>query len=348
MSKRYLLGVALLVGSALGFADQAAPVPAPLATAVVQSAGGSQAASYDAVVEAVRQTVIASQVPGAVTAVDVKAGDTVKKGQVLLRIDARAAEQSLTASEAQVRSAQALLDVASKDFERQQQLFQKQYISQAALERAESQFKATQAQTAAMLAQAGGARTQSGFYVVRAPYAGIVSELPVALGDMALPGRALLTMYEPGALRVSAAVPQSAVAMNGAGQGTRVEFPNLPAERRWITAPQVQVLPTIDAATHTVTLRIPLPATTQGVAPGAFARVWLPGGADTAPRLYVPVSAVVRRAEMTGVYVVDGKGAAGLRQVRLGRVAGDTVEALSGLSAGESVATDPQAAARSR
>jgi RND family efflux transporter MFP subunit len=289
--------------------------------------------------------VVAAQVAGAVTSLAVKAGDTVKAGQVLARIDARTADYAASASDAQVRSAQALLDMANKDFQRQRQLYGKQYISQAALERAESQYKATQAQAAAQLAQASAARTQTGLHIVRAPYAGVVSEVPVALGDMAMPGRALLTLYQPGALRVSVAVPQSALVQPVVG--ARVEFPGLAAAQRWLPATQVQVLPTVDAATHTVTLRIPLPAQTPGVAPGMFARVWLPSAAPGAgARLFVPASAIQRRAEMNTLYVVDAKGAPMLRLVRLGREQGDSVEVLSGVSAGELVALDPQAAAR--
>ena len=65
-------------------------------------------------------------------------------------------------------------------------------------------------------------------------------------------------------------------------------------------------------------------------------------------RLYAPLQAVVRRAEMSGVYVIDPAGRPVLRQVRLGRSAKDSVEILSGVSAGERVATDPQAASRVR
>lgn len=337
--------VVLLTALGLGAGMAAAAAPG-LATAPVRTASDKAANAFDAVVEAVRQTVVAAQVAGAVTALEVKAGDTVKAGQVLARIDARAADQNASASDAQLRSAQALLDVATKDFERQQQLHQKQYISQAALDRAESQFKASQAQAAALRAQAGAARTQSGLHVVRAPYAGVVADVPVAQGDMAMPGRALLTLYEPGALRVTAAVPQSA--LSSPAQGLRVEFPALPAAQRWLDAAQVQVLPTVDALTHTLQLRIPLPAGLAGVRPGMFARVWLPAaaGAGAPGRLYVPAAAIVRRAEMTAVYVVDAKGLPLLRQVRLGRSAGDSVEVLSGLAAGENVALDPQAAAR--
>ena len=316
-----------------------------LATAPVRAAGDASMTGFDGVVEAVRQTVVAAQVPGAVTSLEVKVGDTVKAGQVLARIDARSAGYAASASDAQVRSAQAMLEMANKDYQRQRQLFDKQYISQAALERAESQFKATQAQAAAQMAQASAARTQTGLHVVRAPYAGVVSEVPVALGDMAMPGRALLTLYQPGALRVSAAVPQTALA--AVVKGARVEFPALPEAQRWLQADAVQVLPTIDAATHTQTVRITLPAAIAGVAPGMFARVWLPTAKpDAGARLFVPASAVVRRAEMNTLYVVDAKGVPMLRLVRLGRTQGDQVEVLSGVSAGEQVALDPQAAAR--
>jgi len=316
---------------------------------------GTVAAGYDGVVEAVRQTVVAAQVQGAVVQLDVKVGDRVKAGQLLLRIDARAADQNTAASDAQVQAARAALDVAAKDFERQQQLFQKSYISQAALERAEAGFKSAQAQANTQMAQAGAARTQSGFYLVRAPFAGVVAEVPVALGDMAMPGRPLLTLYDPDALRVSAAVPQS-VALQAGGTPARVEVPGLPAAQAWITPTRTQTLPTVDAATHTVQLRADLPAGLAGVAPGMFVRLWLTqpnaaaagGSSPASATLTVPTQAIVRRAEMTGLYVLAPNGKPVLRQVRLGRVNGDRVEVLSGLMAGEPVVADPQSAARTR
>jgi len=348
-------------------------VPAALATALLwgtpggahaqalkalpaQAAASVAASAFDGVVEAVRQTVVAAQVPGAVVELNAKVGDRVKAGQVLLRIDARAADQNAAASDAQVRAARASLEVASKDFERQKQLFQKNYISQAALERAESEFKSTQAQASAQLAQAGAARTQSGFYVVRAPFAGVVAEVPVSLGDMAMPGRPLVTLYDPAALRVTAAVPQSVASQMAAGVLPRVELPGLPNAAAWVTPSRVQLLPTVDATTHTVQLRADLPADVAGLSPGMFARLWLPvpqaqpaaGASPASATLSVPLKSVVRRAEMTGLYVLDPNGKPVLRQVRLGRVEGDRVEILSGLMLGEQVVSDPQSAARAR
>ncbi len=347
MFKGWSAGIArraAVAGAALGCATVVAAA-GTLATAPVRSGDAGALSAFDGVVEAVRQTVVAAQVAGAVTALDVKVGDSVKAGQVLARIDARSADYAASASDAQVRSAEALLEMANKDYQRQKQLFDKQYISQAALERAESQYKATQAQAAAQMAQANAARTQSGLHVVRAPYAGVVAEVPVQQGDMAMPGRSLLTLYQPGALRVTAAVPQRALAQPV--QQARLEIPALPEAQRWIEAGDVQVLPTVDASTHTVQLRMPLPPGASGAAPGMFARVWLPAaGRDAAQPLFVPASAVMRRAEMNVLYVVDDKGVPTLRLVRLGRAQGDSVEVLAGVSAGERVALNPQAAAR--
>jgi RND family efflux transporter MFP subunit len=327
-------------------------VAANLSAVPAQAGGGTSSSAFDGVVEAVRQTVVAAQVAGAVVQLETKVGDRVAAGQVLMRLDARAAEQTAAASDAQVLAARAALDLASRDFDRQKQLYTDNYISKAALERAESEFKATQAQVTAQLAQSGAARTQSGLFIVKAPFAGVVSEVPVQLGDMAMPGRPLLTLYDPVALRVTAAVPQSVSVQMVAGQVLQIELPGLSTANQKITPAKVQVLPTVDAATHTVQLRASLPANLAGVAPGMFARVWLPmAGARSgtgAAALSVATSAVVRRAELTALYVLGTDGKPVLRQVRLGRVDGSQVEVLSGLMPGEQVVSDPQAAARVR
>lgn len=323
-----------------------APPPAGLATAVVSAGGGGvEQAAFDGVVEALRQTVLGAQVPGAVVALNVKAGERVQAGQVLLRLDARAAEQNAAAGAAQVRAARAAEDAATREYERQKQLFEKNYISRAALDRAEAQYKSARAEAAAQLASAGAARAQTDVHVVRAPYAGVVADVSVVLGDMAMPGRPLLTLYDPSALRVSAAIPQTVVARLAQDAPPLVELPGAGGR---VTPVKVQLLPTVDAATHTQELRLDLPAGLAGVSPGTFARAWLPLAGGVQGRLFVPAGAVVRRSELAAVYVIAGSGQPLLRQVRLGRTEGDRVEVLSGLDAGERIALDPQAAARVR
>jgi len=335
-----LAAAALLATGAPARAVDAAP---GLASVPVGAAAGARASGYDGVVEAVRLTIVSAQVPGAVVALQVKAGDRVKAGQVLLRLDSRAAEQQAGAAAAQLRAARAAQEAAAREFERQKLLFQKNYIGQAALDRAEAQYKSTQAQAEAQVAAADAARTESGFYVIRAPYEGVVSDVAAVLGDMAMPGKPLLTVYDPAALRVTAAVPQTAAPRPGSALQAELpgSVPARVAPVRW------QLLPAVDPSTHTQQLRLDLPPGTAAT-PGMFARAWVPGDAGSDSRLSVPMRAVMRRAELTGVYVIGVDGRPLLRQVRLGPVAGDQVEVLAGLEAGERVALDPQAAARVR
>lgn len=328
---RILLAASLLLGST-AFAE--------LRTVTVQADGQPSTSVHEGVVQAIRQTLITAQVAGAVQEIRVQVGDRVGAGQVLLRLDARAAEQSASASAAQVRAARAAEQEAERELARQRQLLEADYISQAAFDRAEARYKAARAEAAALRAAAEAARTQSDFHVLRAPYDGIVSAIPVNLGDMALPGRPLLTLYDPSALRVSVQVPQAIAARAPANPSATLELAGLDTP---LTPRGVQWLPHVDPASHTVELRLELPEGLAGVLPGTFARARLQG-ADDGPRLYLPREAILRRAELTAVYVLDDRQHLRLRQVRLGQARGDQVEILTGLRAGERVALDPVAA----
>jgi len=340
----------LALGALAALANPRAPAPADAPPALASAAVAAQAASgstaFEGVVEAVRQTTVSAQVSGAMIALAVRAGDTVHAGQVLARIDARAADQTAAAAAAQARAARAAMEEAARDLERQQRLLAVGFISQAARDRAQARFETAQAEASAQLANSAAARTQSDLYVVKAPYGGVVANVSVVLGDMALPGRPLLTLYDPKALRVTAAIPQTAVAELAGRPAPQVEIPGAAADR--VQPVHVQLLPTVDAASHTLELRLDLPAGANA-APGMFARAWLSGtGGSSDARLFVPAQALVRRSELAAVYVVGSDGRPTLRQVRPGRSDGSQVEILSGVAAGERVALDPQAAARIR
>ncbi len=321
-------------------------VAAGIETVVVQAAGSEAVYVADGVVEAIRQSAIAAQVAGRITELSVKAGDPVRSGQVLARIDERAAAGQAAASRAQVAAVQAQLDAARKEYERSQRLYQKQYISQAALEQAEAQFKATQAQAQAMLAQAGAAGAETSLRTLRAPYNGLLASVAAELGDMAVPGKLLMTVYDPGRLRVVVEVPESYASALTPGAAVKLEFPGARDALRWQQARSVTVLPTADPASHTVQVRLALQANIAGLPPGMFARAHLPLSGQRSDGLLVPARTVIKRTELYAVYVVNDSGKPQLRQVRLGRTVGDQVEILAGLRAGERIALDPLAAAR--
>ena len=291
--------------------------------------------SAEGLVEAVRQSTIAAQVSGQIIELRVKVGDSVKAGQVLLRIDPRAAEQALSGSQSQVAEAQAGLNNALRSYERSKKLFAQKFISQAGLDQALADYNVAQARVAALQAGAGQAATAKTFTVITAPYAGVVAEIPVEVGSMATPGLPLLTLFDPAAMRVTATLPQSSLRAIKLQLPARVEFPSLKLSGY---ARQATLVPVADSRTHTARLRLDL-GQVAGLLPGQFARAYFVTG--NARKLVVPEQAVLHRSEVTAVYVLDS-GQPQLRQIRVGEApVNGFVEVLAGLRAGERVAQDP-------
>lgn len=325
-------GARVTLALALAATAHAAPVDTAAATYV----DIDRSARAEGVVEAVRQSTLAAQVAGRVIAMPVRAGDAVKAGQLLVQIDPRSATQAEAASQGQLREAQANLVNAKAKYERSRQLAAQKFISQAALDQAAAEYAAAEAQTAAALANAGASSTSRSFTTIVAPYDGVVATTDVQVGDMATAGRPLLTVFDPHELRVTATLPQSVLARADLSAPVAIDIPSL---GRTLAARRVTVIPMADSRTHTTQVRLDLPEA-AGVMPGQYARASIVTGHARA--LTIPAAAVLRRGEVTAVYVVDAKGVAQLRQVRLGEPAGgERVEVLAGLDAGETVSTAP-------
>ena len=322
------LAVVLALGSWWLFGKKAPEAKVePVKTAHLQTlkvvAGGSAGQmSFDGVVESVRQSVIAAQVAGNVVEIRVRAGDRVAAGQLLLRIDGQAAEQAAMA--------------ARNEYARQEALYRKNYISKAALEQAKVQLAA--------------ATAQSGYFLIKAPFSGVITEVNAKQGEMAMPGMPLLQIFDPSAMRVSAQVPQTQLNQMPKSANARVELAGMTDANQWLVPASMEVLPAVDARTHSGTIRLPLNKTNIDLIPGTFARVWMemPAAMESGVTpIWVPSSAVLRRGEVSAVYVKSPEGVFLMRQVRLGQTQGDQVQILTGLSANDEIAVDPQAAAAS-
>lgn len=308
----------------------------PFAVAPVQYRMADSAYSAEATVEAVKQSTVAAQVSGRVAAVNFDAGDFVKAGSVIVRLSAQELGAAVAGSQAQVAQATATLANARANYERQQQLFQQKFISQAALDRATAEFRAAEAAAQAARAGADQSAAVSGYTVITAPFSGVVAARHIELGETVTPGKPLMTVFDPKDMRVLANIPQYKLAEVKAAPRVAVEIPSL---NKWIDATGITVLPAADAATHSVKVRIELPANLEGVIPGMFARAHFSAG--SAKKLTIPSNAVVRRSEITAVYVVK-QDKVSLRQVRLGTPnERGQVEVLAGLNPGDIIALDP-------
>ena len=326
------LAGAVALAPALGYANR----PAAPETALVEYRDLDQVMAAEGVVEAARESTLAAQIPGRIVALNVRAGDRVRAGQVLAQIDARSAAQAEGASQSQVREAEANLANVKARYQRSRQLATQKFISQAALDQAEAEYVAAQEQTAVAIAHAGQAATSRSFATISAPYAGVIASTEVEVGDLATPGRPLLTVFDPHELRVTATLPQAVLGAAKLDAPVNVELPTL---GRTLTATGITVLPVADTRTHTTRVRLTLPEA-AALLPGQYARALFVTG--HARVLAIPESAVLRRSEVTAVYVLDRSGTARLRQVRLGEPAGrGLVEVTAGVAPGERVSLEP-------
>jgi RND family efflux transporter MFP subunit len=314
----------IFAGSLLALLVFVAPIHAADALAVTQVRVHAVDLSFPAesLVEAVQQATVGAQVAGRVLEVKADAGQRVKKGELLMRIDGREAEEAM-------RAAEALYANAKVSYERTRSLVAQKFMSPAALDKARAELDAASANRAA----AGAGQSHAS---ILAPMSGIVARRHAEMGDMATPGKPLFTIYEPGSLRVTASVPQYRLKEMRGVKAARVEFPEL---GKWVDAQSVNVLPTADASTHVSQVRVALPDVPEAT-PGMFARVHFVIG--QAEKLTVPASAVLRRGEVAAVYVQATDGRLSLRQLRLGeRVGLGEIEVLAGLASGERVVNDP-------
>lgn len=350
---RFLPHALAAAAMSLGLPTFAASSAVPVPTVAVAPAQASTGGETDGTLQAIRQATVAAQVGGNVLALLVKAGDAVRAGQPLARLDDRDAAAALARAQAAVAQAQAERRNATLAAERARELRRQGFISQAGLDTAETQ---AQAADAALRQAEGGQRqaaVQQGFTTVTAPFDGVVLQTHLEAGDLATPGRPILTLYAPGALRAVVQVPasragnlsQATPQVELPGEGTAAGMP------RWVTPLRSTALPGTDPVSQTVEWRLDLPAGLPG-RPGQHVRVRWSGATSpaaapsTAPRgpLTVPAEAVLRRGELTAVYVAREGGFA-LRAVHVGTAGADgRVPVLAGLQAGERVAAQAERA----
>ena len=290
----------------------------------------------DGSVEAVHQTTISAQTSGQVEEILFDVDDYVEKGALVVRLKDTEQQAGLKAAEAELQEARARLKEASDDYTRTRRLSEKNLVSRSAMDKIDAARSAAQARVAAAMAIFSQAGEQLEYTRIRAPYSGIVTHRHVEVGEVAAPGKKLMTGISLDRLRVSVDMPQSLIGSVRAIGKARVQQPG----DGWVKATRITVFPFADFRTNTFKVRLDLPPGIPNLFPGMFVKAAFVTGQKQ--ELVVPVESVVYRSELTGVYVVSGRDRIGFRQVRVGHETGDgQITVLSGLDAGERVARDP-------
>lgn len=329
--RRTRLVAALL---AVGVAARA-EVPFPTLTVDYESAARERV--WDGTVEAVSRATVSAETSGRVAEILYDIDDFVEAGAVIMRFTDTEQRAALGNAEGALREAEARHAEAASEHERIASMFANGTVARARYDQAQANLDAAAARLDSARASAASARERLAYTVVRAPYAGIVSERHVEVGELVRPGEPLMSGLSLHEIRVSVDVPQSMVDPIRLLGRARVY-----AGGHAIDAEKLTFFPVADPATRTFRVRVHLPAGSVTLYPGVFVKVGFAIGETD--RLLVPATAIVHRSELTAVYVVSGDDEVTLRQIRTGGTYGGRVEILAGLSAGETIAADPVSA----
>lgn len=329
-----------------GADERAAPRAQDVETVPVGGPSALQGRAWDGVVEAVRQATLSAQTSARVVAVTHDVGDRVHAGEVLVRLSAIEQQADVDSATAQLRSAQASADEAQATLARYAALAGGQYVSKLQLDQVKATRDTAMATRDAARAALAQARQTADYTIVRAPFDGIISARSVEPGESVvfggnlIAGQTLMTVFSPDAMRIEVQVPQADAAAIAADPQARIVF----ADGHGVDAARVTVFPSADTGSHSVTVRVALPALDPAPPPGSTAKVIFAAAANKAlPD--IPATAVIHRGEVAAVYVL-ADGQLSMRQVRLGDALGERVRVIAGLKPGERVAQDPIAAAQ--
>jgi RND family efflux transporter MFP subunit len=333
---------------------------APVAVRTFTAQAAEWPVFYEATgtVRARSATVISSKVMGYVREVAVRAGDRVRAGQLLVRLDSRDLEAQYLQAEAArnearsgiaeadsaIAAAKANLELAQVTHKRMSDLFEKRSISSQEFDEAAAKLKvagagyemavARKTQLASKIAQAEqgfrGAEIMRGYAELAAPVSGVVTEKSVEPGNLAAPGAPLLTIEAEGDYRLEAAVEESRLSAISPGQTATVL---LDAIGHSLNGRVSEIVPAVDAASRAFTVKIELPPSPL-IRSGMFGRAQFALGKRQA--LSVPAGAVVQRGQLSSLYVADS-GVARARLVTLGASLDGRIEVISGLNAGDRV-----------
>ena len=309
----------------------------PFDTAVVEIAEAPLERVYDGTVEAVNQATMSAQTSGRIAEVYYDVDDYVEPGEPIVRFTNTEQQAQLRQAQAALSEALARQNQAAEEFSRASALFESGSSSKREYDTAVATRDAADARVAAARSAVESAQQQFEYTLVRAPYPGIVTERHVEVGEAVNVGQPLMSGLSLDSLRVVTNLPQQVAARVREHEAAIV----LTDEGR-VDATDITIFPFADTASNTFTVRVDLPDGQYRLYPGMFVKVAFVVG--DAERLLVPTGALLRRSEVTGVYVVDSEERVRLRQVRVGNRFGDRIEVLSGLAEGERIALDPVAA----
>ncbi|MFP4893354.1 efflux RND transporter periplasmic adaptor subunit [Paraburkholderia sp. EG304] len=268
-------------------------------------------------------------------------GARVKQGQLLAELDTPEIDQELAQALAQRQQINSSLALAKSSLERWQQLRQRDAVSQQELDERQSTYTQDLANLAAADANVKRLQQLESFKRIVAPFAGVVTQRNVDVGDLIDAGsgtsRALFALAQSDPLRVYVQLPQAYAQNVSVGQKVVVTQAELPGQQ--FNGTITHMSGAIDVPTRSLQIEVTLPNPDARLRPGAYVQVEVPAAAHE--RLTVPGNALLFRAEGPRLAVVDAKGNVSLHKVVIAVDLGQQLEIESGISPTDRIIINP-------
>ena len=318
------------------------PVISGISTMNISKSLTNEFYETSATVKSKTSSVISSMIMGRVISLQVKEGDRVSRGQLLLTIDSRDTAQKALGAKAGVNEALKGVEAAdqnrkliAKTYQRYKNLYNenvmtKQEFDNIATQKNVADIEYQQAIQGVNKARAGLGEVgvYQSYARVTAPISGVVVEKNIDLGSTAVQGQPLLTIEAPSNLELVADINESLINKIKTGMPVYLEV-----EGKDIKSRITSVIPKIDPMTRTFKVKIAL----SKFEIGQYVKVKIPVAKKEA--ILVPQNAIVQKGELTGVYTVDDKNIISYRLIRAGKSANGNTEILSGLNKGDKIIT---------
>jgi len=276
----------------------------------------------------VHETTIGARLLARVVEVNLKAGQAVRAGDVLVRLDDTDLLAKRRQAEAVLNAAVAARIQAAADANRTANLVRVKAVSQQENEQAGTALKSADAELRRAKESINEIQATLEWATIRSPMTGIVIDKKVDVGDMVTPGQMLATLFDPTQMQLVASVRESLAHRLKVGQPIEVQIESFHKQGTGMIS---EIVPEAESSSRAFQVKVTGPCP-EGIYSGMFGRILIP--LDEEQVLIIPRHAVQKVGQLDLVNVATD-GAVSRRAIRLGRTIGEDVEILSGLHEGE-------------
>jgi membrane fusion protein, multidrug efflux system len=273
---------------------------------------------------------LSARISGTVSGIHAKEGDRVRRGSLLMTLEALESTAGAAGAAHAVEESLARKKLADVTYERFAKLYEEQAVTRQELDSRRAERDVAHQALARARETARAASAVAGYTRIAAPVSGVVTAKSVDAGATVFPGMMLMTIEEEGRYHLEVTVPESLQGKVTMGASVPVSLAGIPAGA---VGRVVEIVPTVDPLSRTFTVKLDIPST--GGRSGSFGRALFPVGEKRG--VMAPKSAIVERGQLAFVWVIDDGAIARMRLVKPGTVLADRVEILAGLSEGERI-----------